>query len=386
MSPAWPENSHGETQSLQNDLNELLEKCDQLVTIADPDLYKSCIEKLGTLLDSFAAIESQLVTALEEKHGEGKADSPGFRQFMAEYMVSFPAANLDHTREAIAALADLQEWLRSPTCSLAYETVFVLSGIAGSGKTHGVCDIADQRYKDDRLTCVLFGHEFRGEPDPGTRLTETLGFPHSLGMDAVLDALNAAAEASGALLFLCLDAINETRPLSYWRERLPSFLQAIQRKSYLRLCVTCRTSFLPYCLPDHPDITIIEHMGFAGVERDACQIFFRHYGLEPPIDPVLQPELSNPLYLRLVCETLKARGLRRLPMGWYGIAPAIKAFLEEKNRQFAREHEGSLRNNTVTKALLAIVRAMIDGQESTLPWSKAQQEVAANVPQASVCP
>jgi len=386
MSPAWPENSHGETQSLQNDLNELLEKCDQLVTIADPDLYKSCIEKLGTLLDSFAAIESQLVTALEEKHGEGKADSPGFRQFMAEYMVSFPAANLDHTREAIAALADLQEWLRSPTCSLAYETVFVLSGIAGSGKTHGVCDIADQRYKDDRLTCVLFGHEFRGEPDPGTRLTETLGFPHSLGMDAVLDALNAAAEASGALLFLCLDAINETRPLSYWRERLPSFLQAIQRKSYLRLCVTCRTSFLPYCLPDHPDITIIEHMGFAGVERDACQIFFRHYGLEPPIDPVLQPELSNPLYLRLVCETLKARGLRRLPMGWYGIAPAIKAFLEEKNRQFAREHEGSLRNNTVTKALLAIVRAMIDGQESTLPWSKAQQEVAANVPQANNIP
>jgi len=386
MSPAWPEESRVETQSLQNDVAELLEECDRLVTIADPDLYSRCIERLGNLLDSFKVIESQLVTDLEQKHGKGKADSPGFRQFMAEYMVSFPAANLDHTRETIAALADLQEWLRSPACSLAYETVFVLSGIAGSGKTHGVCDIADQRYKDDRLTCVLFGHEFRGEPDPWTRLTETLGLPHALGMDAVLDALNAAAEASGSILFLCIDAINETRPLRYWRERLPSFLQAIQRRSYLRLCVTCRTSFLPYCLPDHPDIPIIEHIGFAGVERDACQIFFRHYGLEAPIDPVLQPELSNPLYLRLVCETLKARGLHRLPMGWYGIAPAIKAFLEEKNQQFAREHEGSLRYNTVTKALLAIVRAMVDEQESTLPWSEAQRVVAANIPQADNIP
>ncbi len=381
MSPAWPETSREESQSLQNDIDAFLEECDRLTTIADSDLYKNCVEKTGKLLDSFAAIESQLVTDFEDKHGKGKADSPGFRQFMAEYMVSFPAANLDHAREAMAALTDLHEWLRSPACSLAYETVFVLSGIAGSGKTHGVCDTADQRYKDGRLACVLFGHEFCGEPDPWTRLTETLGLPHSLGMEGVLDALNAAAEASGSLLFLCIDAINETRPLRYWHERLPSFLQAIQRKSYLRLCVTCRTSFLPYCLPDHPDIPVIEHTGFAGVERDACQIFFRHYGLEPPIDPVLQPELSNPLYLRLVCETLKAKGFRRLPMGWYGIAPAIKAFLEEKNRQFAKDYEISLRDNTATKALLAIVRAMVDGQKSTLPWSEAQRVVADNLPQ-----
>ena len=383
MSPAWPENSRGEAQSLQDDVTKILKECDRLVTIADSDPYKSCIEKLGYLLDRFAAIESLLATDLEERHGKGKADSPGFRQFMAEHMVSFPAANLDHTREAIAALTDLYDWLHSPACSLAYETVFVLSGIAGSGKTHGVCDTADQRYKDGRLTCVLFGHEFRGEPDPWTRLTETLGLPHTLGMDAVLDALNAAAEASASLLILCVDAINETRPLRYWRERLPSFIQAIQRRPYLRLCITCRTSFLPYCLPDRPDIPIIEHTGFAGVECDACQIFFRHYGLEPPIDPVLQPELSNPLYLRLVCETLQAKGLRRLPMGWYGIAPAIKAFLVEKNRQFAAEYETTFRDNIVTKALLVIVRAMVDAKESTLPWSEAQRVVAANVPQAN---
>ena len=234
---------------------------------------------------------------------------------MAEYTCSFPAANLDRTRETIDTLKDLQNWLRSPACPLAYERVFVLSSVAGSGKTHGICDAADHRFKEGLLTCVTFGHEFRGEPDPWTRLLENLKRPIALGMDGFLDALNAAGEVSGSPLILCIDAVNETRPLRYWRDRLSAVSQAVQRRPHLRLVVSCRTPFIPNCLPDGHGLPIVKHAGFAGVERDACQAFFRHYELAPPISPILQPELSNPLYLRLVCETLRSRGLHRLPAG-----------------------------------------------------------------------
>ena len=37
--------------------------------------------------------------------------------------------------------------------------------------------------------------------------------------------------------------------------------------------------------------------------------------------------MSNPLYLRLVCETLRANNLDRLPTGWFGLAPVIGALL-----------------------------------------------------------
>lgn len=386
MLSAWPESPRGQMQTLMADTGELLNECDRLVTIGGKDLYKGSVNKLDNILDRFKSVESDLIKDLEAQHGAGKADSPGFRQFMAEYMVSFPAANLDYTREAIVFLTDLHKWLLSPSCFLAYDSVFVVSGVAGSGKTHGVCDAADYRFSDNRLSCICFGHEFRGEPDPWTRILETLGLPVTLGINGLLDAWNAAAEAADSLLILYIDAINETRPLRYWRDRISSVSQAIQSRLYLRICVTCRTSFLSYCLPENHNLPIIEHTGFAGIERDACEAFFRHYDIGPPISPILQPELSNPLYLRLVCETLRSHGLRRMPLGWHGLAPTIRAFLDEKERQFAAEYETSEGAKIVSGCLMAVVRAIVDIGGSSLSRSQAQRLISDARPQASTLP
>ena len=381
-SPPWPEDLRDGAQSITTDISAFLDQCDRLVTTDDSDLYRGCVNQLDGLLARLVSLESQLADDLEAQHGEGRANSPGFRQFMAEYMCSFPTANLDHARETITALNDLQNWLRSPACSLAYERAFVLSGVAGSGKTHGICDAADHRFREGLLTCVTFGHEFRGEPDPWTRLLENLKLPITLGMAGLLDALNAAGEASGSPLILCIDAVNETRPLRYWRDRLSAVSQTVRYRLHLRLVVTCRTPFIPNCLPDGHGLPIVEHAGFAGVERDACQAFFRHYELEPPISPILQPEFSNPLYLRLLCETLRSRGLRRLPAGWHGLAPTILAFLQEKERQFAAEHETSEGANIVRGSLMAIVRAIVESSDAVLPWSQAQRVISDARPQA----
>ena len=386
MSPVWPENLREEAQSIMTDIVDILEESDRLITADNTSSYKNCISRLNGLLACLTSLETQLINGLEDKHGEKWSDSPGFRQFMAEYMNSFPTANLDDTREVIAVLKDLHDWLRSPACSLAYERVFVLSGDAGSGKTHGTCDAAVHRFGEGLLTCVTFGHEFRGEPDPWTRLLESLTLPVTLGMNGILNALNAAGEASGSPLILCIDAINETRPLRYWRDRLSAISQAVQRRPYLRLVITCRTPFISHCLPDGHGLPIEEHAGFAGIERDACQAFFRHYELDPPISPILQPELSNPLYLRLVCETLHSRGLRRLPVGWHGLAPTIRAFLQEKERLFAAEFETSEGANIVGGSLMAIVRAIVDANDTALSYSQAQQVISDARPQASTMP
>lgn len=386
MSPAWPENLHDNMKSLVEDTSEFLKVIDSSSVIDDVDTYDGFVKKIIALLNRFKSAEIELVQDFETQHGEGKADSPGFRQFMAEYMVSFPAANLDYTREAIAALSSFYEWLLSPSCSLAYNSVFVLSGVAGSGKTHGICDAAEYRFGNNLLSCINFGHEFRGEPDPWTRILETLGLPITLGMNGLLDALNAAGEASGSPLIIFIDAINETRPLRYWQDRLLAISQAIKSKPNLRLCLTCRTSFLSFCLPDKHNLLIIEHTGFAGIERDACRAFFHHYNLEPPISPILQPELSNPLYLKLVCETLRSRNLYRMPSGWHGLAPTIRAFLDEKERQFATEYETSEGAKIVSGSLMAIVRAIVEMQESSISWSQSQKVIAKARPQANTLP
>ena len=118
------------------------------------------------------------------------------------------------------------------------------------------------------------------------------------------------------------------------------------------------------------------------MEREACNAFFSHYNLEPPLVPVLQPELANPLYLKLVCETLRAKGLKQLPKGWFGITPVIRAFLAHKEDQFATEHSVSPGAAIVSGALRAISAAIAEAGSTALRWSEAQAAIDAAKPQA----
>ena len=337
---------------------------------------------LSLILDELTTVDSNLAADLDAVHGEGSANSEGFRSFMAEYQVSFPAANVDAVREAREKWHAFSQWLLSPTGFLAFRQVFVLSGNGGAGKTHSLCDIAQRRLGDGAYTCILFGHQFSGEPDPWTRFAESLGIPLTLGRNGVLDALNAAGECSGKKLVICLDAVNETRPRRYWSGRFAEFASAVVSRANLKLCVSCRTSFLPVCLPKDFAAQAIEHQGFAGMEREACNAFFSYYNLEPPLIPVLQPELANPLYLKLVCETLKAKGLKQLPKGWFGIAPVIRAFLAHKEEQFATEHSMSTGAAIVSGSLRAIAGAIAEAGSAAIQWSAAQSVIDAAKPQA----
>ncbi len=381
--PRWPEAVYPDAQAATSEITSLLTNCTDLALSKGGDVYRHCVGDLDQLLDRLRRMETPLVDELEAEHGRGTANAPGFRQYMAEFMVSFPAANLDDTREAITQLTKVRDWLRSPACSLAYESGLALTGIAGTGKTHGVCDAARTRFNNGLLTCVVFGHEFRGEPDPWTRLAEALGLPGTLGRNGIVDLLDSAGEASGRPLLMCVDAINETRPLRYWHDHLAAFEADLGRRRHVRLVVTCRTSYAELCLPDAYHAPRLEHVGFATVGRTACNAFFNHYGLDAAVAPVLQPEMTNPLYLRLLCETFQSQGLRRLPAGWRGLAPTISAFLREKEKRFAVEHGTTETAGIVIGALRAVAGGIAEGPDNVLRASEAERLILEARPRAA---
>jgi len=125
-----------------------------------------------------------------------------------------------------------------------------------------------------------------------------------------------------------------------------------------------------------------EHQGFLGNERAAARAFFQYYDLDPPAAPILPPEFANPLYLKLICTTLKAKGLKALPFGWVGLATAIRAFLEQKNSEFAIEFEISPGAQIVPKGLQALAREIARQGEIALSWSAADHAIrqAAAIP------
>ena len=343
--------------------------------------HSDICSKLSTAIEELTSLEIQLLHELTQEYGEN-VDSPGFRQWMAEYNCAFPASKLDSVRQMLKAYQQLLDWLKLPDGLLAFTRAFILTGAAGVGKTHAICDVASYRLNYGLLTCVLFGHQFRGEPDPLTRMIEALGLPPNLGAMGFIDMLDAAAEASGSPLLLCIDAVNETRPISYWRSQLSGIIYEVQKRSSLRICITCRTAFVPSVLPTSLTVPSFEHRGFSGLEHKACSAFFKHYGLEPPLTPVLQPELKNPLYLKLICETLKSSGMTKMPTGWRGISPTVSAFLESKEKSFSEDHNTSLGANNVRSSLRALAQEIATSGESALSWTQAENVVFAAKPQS----
>ena len=369
--PVWPDDTLEETRALVERMQGPLDTLDQPYVMTRVDCENVTLE-LSNLVSELRKVDDTLVRYLEDIHGPGRADSPGWRQFMAELMVAFPTAHLDGIRDLAHAIESLVNWLCSPNSALAMEHLFVLTGDPGTGKTHGVCDAAQRRHDANLRTCIVFGHEFRNQPDPWSRIAESLGISTTLGVDGLLDCMNAAGEASTLPLLLFVDAINETKPPSYWRNYIASMAERISTRPYLRLCLVCKTTYLNHCLPEQHGYPVVTHLGFIGIEREACQAYFSHYGLLPPIAPILQPELANPLFLRLVCETLNNAGQNRLPPGWSGGgAKIIKEFLAQKAYQFSIEFE-TTPHGASTTCLMKIVREIAALGSGTVPWSTAR--------------
>lgn len=376
--PRWPDNTLKTTTSLVGHMRGVLEPLSRPSSIFSEG-YARAVADLSELARELRNVEALLFRDIEDEHGPGRADSPGWRHFMAEYMVSFPAAHLDGVRNLAAAVETLAAWLQSPESSLAINHFFVLAGDPGIGKTHGICDAAARRHNVGLRTCIVFGHEFGSQPNPWSRVVESLGLAPSLGADQLLDCLNAAGEASRLPLLLCIDAINETKPLSYWRNYIASMASRVGARPYLRLCVVCRRTLLSHCLPDQHGFIVATHRGFVGIEREACQAYFTHFQIRPPIAPILQPELSNPLYLRLVCETLRACGIDRLPAGWSGGGTEIvRGFLGQKASLFSVHFE-SAREGTSTLCLVKVVKAIASSGGPSLPWATARALIASEV-------
>ena len=315
-------------------------------------------------------LENVILSRLLEKHGKN-ADTQHFRQFSANFQVSFPMQPLDELRKLKEVLDGIIQLYSDQKFELAASNTVLICGEAGIGKTHGIVDLARQRDSQGLRSLVFFGENFTDE-DPWITILNYLGLSNSIGRNELLAVLNAIGENSGYPLILFIDALNESKERGNWRHSLPRLCSEISNYPFLKLCVSCRDNFVRQVIPKSLNICEVRHNGFMGMEVESQIAYSKHYKLGVPENFYFNKEFSNPLFLGMFFESLK-EFRENLETKDYkdisshvSISSIIKLWFKAKNRKILDKLEIDSRENELVRESLDKLADMMISQNSRL--------------------
>jgi hypothetical protein len=281
----------------------------------------------------------------------------------------------------ISCGSDILQFVESPSARSANTGALLVLGDAGQGKTHLLCDVGSQRLKAGLPTVVLLGEGFNDE-EPWMQMARQLHLT-ARTPEEFLGAFDALGEAKGCRSLIVIDALNETDNRSLWNRYLPDMLVCLDKYRYVALCVSCRTSYEAQVVPRQivPDpLVSIVHKGFSGEEGTATRVYFRAYGIKEPNIPILTPEFSSPLFLKLFCKSMKEQGLTDVPSGLRGITAMFNFFVNAIHKRLSSRMDYDANINYVQRALEGVSDRMAQRQSSWLPREEAKSVVNALLP------
>lgn len=237
--------------------------------------------------------------------------------------------------------------------NLANNPCLIIKGDAGNGKSHLLGDIAKTRIDGNLPTLLLLGQNLISTKNIWENINSELGLDCS--KKELLSELNSIGKQIGSRVLFMVDAINEGGGKDLWYSKIAEFVNDFQEYPYVSLVLAIRTTYLNHVIPvdvlNNPNLTIIDHEGFKGNEYAALKLFCEHHGLKQPHFPILAPEFTKPLFLKLICEAVKDSPEKTFPQGFQGISNIFKIYIQSLNKKFEEKRPEYKNRKIVEKAI-----------------------------------
>ena len=241
----------------------------------------------------------------------------------------------------------LYKHLTSETVNIFEKSILLIVGEALIGKTHLFCDTALKQLKNMHPTLLFFGNEFSNDKTIISNMINNLGIINCRDKD-FLDNLNKLGKQHNTKTLIMVDAINETKEISLWRNGLIEFCEKIKSYDNLALALSIRDVEKNKLISsDNEDyilneIVEIEHKGFEGIEIEAIQVFCKALGVDFPKVPIHTHRLFvNPGMLFLYIEIIKDN-IKKVNTDIINPTVIFKTYLENLNRKFYQKHSNEV--------------------------------------------
>lgn len=307
------------------------------------------------IYESIERLESIINTKSDELYKLRSAEEKLTKDIKKDYSYRPPyETEISRLREIKRNNNDFTYDLSKKTnIKLANNPYLIIKGDAGNGKSHLLGDIAKTRIDSNLPTLLLLGQNLISTKNIWENFNSELGLDCS--KKDLLSELNSIGTQIGSRVLVLVDAINEGAGKDLWYSKIAEFINDFQEYPYISLVISIRTTYLDHVIPvdvlKKANLTIIDHEGFKGNEYAALKLFCEHHGLKQPHFPILAPEFTKPLFLKLICEAVKETPEKTFPQGFQGISNIFKTYIQSLNNKFENKRTEYKNRKIVEKAI-----------------------------------
>lgn len=283
-----------------------------------------------------------------------------------------------------SCLGELSDFLETDEVAAFNAKTLLITGKAGTGKTHLLCDVCSNNIKAELPSLILFGEKFiNGEPY--TQILRQLDVSFQTFGD-FLETLQVSAESYNSFVTIFIDALNEGEGKHIWKTYLNEFILKVKKYNRIKLVFSVRSTYREIVIPDGiPDIDMLEifHNGFWGNLINAANTFFDYYKIQRPSIPLLNSEFNNPLFLKTFCRAIVNGGYKSIPSGIRGITSIFEFYIDSLDKKLSTKLEYDYKEHLVKKAIFSLSGALVENLVKFLNYEDAKMIVNIQLPNKS---
>lgn len=275
---------------------------------------------------------------------------------------------IDRLREISINNNSFLEEIENLDIDLVNNPVLIIKGEAGSGKSHLLGDIANERSEKNLPSLLLLGQHFTSSKTIEENILSLLGL--DCKFNNLLFNLDKIATQIGSRVLILIDAINECAGNDLWYNQLAGFISTIKKYKGIGITLSIRSTYFEDIITqdfiDAESPQIINHEGFRGNEYEALKFFCEYYSLQLPSFPILAPEFSNPLFLHLICNTVKDLPDKTFPKGFSGLNKLYQLYINSLNEKFKKKNKIYKFRNIVSDSIGILANAILESEHGYL--------------------